>query len=121
MAAQEKGKRVLILDMDPQGTATAWFKDRESESPTLATIKSSELTDAIRKAKKAGFDLIFIDTPGRDEPSTAAAIAGTTNYKRKYDPDFPTVKSIDATPGRIATAAAIESCGILAQREPPPP
>ena len=24
VAAQEKGKRTLILDMDPQGTATAW-------------------------------------------------------------------------------------------------
>ena len=38
VAAQEKGKRSIILDMDPQGTATAWFKDRESETPTLATV-----------------------------------------------------------------------------------
>jgi len=29
VAAEEKGKRTLILDMDPQGTATAWFKDHE--------------------------------------------------------------------------------------------
>ncbi len=47
VAAQEKGKRALLLDMDPQGTATAWFKDRESETPALATIKSSELGEAI--------------------------------------------------------------------------
>ncbi len=32
VAAQEKGKRTLILDMDPQGTATAWFKDRINET-----------------------------------------------------------------------------------------
>ena len=74
VAAQEKGRRALLLDMDPQGTATTWFKDRESDTPTLASIKSSELIDAIKRAEKAGYDLIFIDTPGRDEPATAAAI-----------------------------------------------
>jgi chromosome partitioning protein len=31
------------------------------------------LSDAIKRAEKAGYDLIFIDTPGRDEPATAAA------------------------------------------------
>jgi chromosome partitioning protein len=117
VAAQEKGKRVLILDMDPQGTATAWFKDRESETPTLATIKSSELTDAIRKAQKAGFDLIFIDTPGRDEPSTAAAI-------READlciiPCRPTPGDMKATPPTIATINRLKKDAAFVLTQTPP-
>ena len=49
-----------------------------------------------------------------------SALAGTTNYKRKYEPDFPNVKIIDASPGRVATPAAVESCGILVPPEPTP-
>ena len=100
VAAQEKGKRALLLDMDPQGTATAWFKDRESDAPALATIKSSELNDAITKAKKAGYDLVFIDTPGRDEPATAAAIRAADLC---IIPCRPTPGDMKATPPTIAT------------------
>ena len=100
VAAQEKGKRAIILDMDPQGTATAWFKDRESDAPTLANIKSSELAEAINKAKKAGYDLVFIDTPGRDEPATAAAIRAADLC---IIPCRPTPGDMKATPPTIAT------------------
>lgn len=100
VAAQEKGKRVLILDMDPQETAAAWFKDREAETPTLATIASSELTDAIKRAGKAGYDLVLIDTPGRDEPSTAAAIRAADLC---IIPCRPTPGDMKATPPTIAT------------------
>jgi chromosome partitioning protein len=100
VAAQEQGSRVLMLDMDPQGTAAAWYKDRDAETPVLATIKSSELDDALAKAGPAGFDFVVIDTPGRDEPGTAAAI-------RVSDlciiPCRPTPGDMKATPPTIAT------------------
>jgi chromosome partitioning protein len=86
--------------MDPQGTATTWFKDRELETPTLANIKSSELPDAIQKAEKAGYGLILIDTPGRDEPATAAAIRASDLC---IIPCRPTPGDMKATPPTIAT------------------
>jgi chromosome partitioning protein len=73
VAAEQVGYRVLILDMDPQGTAESWYQDREQETPLLARIASTELESALTRGA-ANFDLALIDTPGRDEPSTAAAI-----------------------------------------------
>lgn len=56
------------------------------------------------------------------DPSASGAtrIAGTTNYKRKYEPDFPKVTIVAATPGRIVTQAALESLGLVAPAEPAP-
>jgi hypothetical protein len=58
---------------------------------------------------------------GNDKSAShATRIAGTANYKRKYEPDFPTVRIVDATPGRIVTQAQLESLGLVAPPEPAP-
>jgi RepB DNA-primase from phage plasmid len=52
---------------------------------------------------------------GADESATGATrVAGTVNYKRKYEPDFPTVKIDEAHPGRIVSKAQLEAMGIVA-------
>ena len=50
--------------------------------------------------------------------SGATRVAVTTNYKRKYEPDFPTVAILAATPGRVATPAHLEALGLVAPPEP---
>ena len=82
VAAEQAGYRILILDMDPQGTAEAWYQDREQETPWLARVASTELESALARGA-ASFDFVLIDTPGRDEPSTAAAIRETGAVKPK--------------------------------------
>ena len=56
------------------------------------------------------------------DPSASGAtrVAGTTNYKRKYEPDFPKVRIVDAMPGRIVTQAQLDSLGLVAPPEPAP-
>lgn len=50
--------------------------------------------------------------------SGATRLAGTANYKRKYEPDFPTVGILEATPGRTVTKEQLESLGLVAPYEP---
>jgi hypothetical protein len=50
--------------------------------------------------------------------SGATRVAGTTNYKRKYEPDFPTVRIDSATPGRIVAKEQLEAIGLVASPEP---
>jgi hypothetical protein len=43
---------------------------------------------------------------GKDKSASGATrIAGTTNYKCKYEPDFPEVRIVDTVPGGIMTPA----------------
>ncbi len=46
--------------------------------------------------------------------SGATRVAGTANFKRKYEPDFPTVRISAVEPGRIVTPADLESLGLVA-------
>jgi RepB DNA-primase from phage plasmid len=50
--------------------------------------------------------------------SGATRVAGTTNYKRKYQPDFPTVRIDSTAPGRIVTKEQLEAMGLVGAPEP---
>ena len=94
----------LTLQTSP-GNHQAWV--------AVSGLKKGEETKefARRLRKGAGAD---------PSASGATRIAGTTNYKRKYEPDFPTVAIVDAAPGRIVTQAQLDSLGLVALPEPAP-
>jgi hypothetical protein len=46
--------------------------------------------------------------------SGATRVSGTVNYKRKYEPDFPTVAILQAFPGRIVTPQQLHVLGLVA-------
>jgi len=50
--------------------------------------------------------------------SGATRMAGTVNYKRKYEPEFPEVNILQAAPGRVVTKAQLESLGLVSAPEP---
>lgn len=77
VAAQQKRARVLIMDMDAQATAEDWFQAREAETPHLVRVLPGELDKAIAAARSSKFDVVLIDTPGRDAPGVAAAMAAS--------------------------------------------
>jgi hypothetical protein len=54
------------------------------------------------------------------DPSASGStrLAGTINYKRKYEPGFPTVSIVSAVAGRIVTPAQLESFGLVSAPEP---
>ena len=116
IAAEEQGLRALVLDMDPQGTAEAWYQDRETNTPKLATVNAAEIPAAINGVGQS-FDMVFIDTPGRDEPGTAAAI-------RHADlcliPGRPTPADMKATPATVATIKRLRKLSAFVLSQTPP-
>jgi hypothetical protein len=94
----------LIIETSP-GNHQAWV--------AVSGLKSGEETKEFARRLRKGV--------GADPSASGATrIAGTTNYKRKYEPDFPKVNILYAARGKIATPAAIESCDVLAPPEPHP-
>lgn len=52
--------------------------------------------------------------------SGATRVAGTLNYKRKYEPDFPVVAIAEAHPGRIVTPSQLQQLGLVAPESAAP-
>jgi len=100
VAASRAGRRTLILDLDPQGTAEAWYQDREEEEPRLVHLEATDLPRALELARQQDFEVVFVDTPGRDAPAVASAI-------RHSDfclvPCRPTPPDMKAQPATVAT------------------
>ena len=115
-AAEEQGFRALVLDMDPQGTAEAWYQAREATTPKLAAVTAAELPHAITGGQQR-FDVALVDTPGRDEPSTAVAI-------RHADlcliPCRPTPADMKATPPTVATINRLGKLSAFVLSQTPP-
>ena len=116
VAAEEHGLRTLILDMDPQRSAEAWYQAREAATPKLAVVTAAELSTALARVRPH-FDVILIDTAGRDEPSSAAAI-------RHADlcliPCRPTPADMKATPPTVATISRLEKVAAFVLNQTPP-
>jgi chromosome partitioning protein len=100
VAAELAGARVLVVDLDPQATAEAWYQDREAATPRLVRAAAGELARVIEAARRQGFSHVLVDTPGRDEPGVATAIRAADFC---VVPCRPTPADMKATPATVAT------------------
>ena len=54
---------VAMIDLDPQGSLTDWWNEREAELPALAQTSVARLAADIEALRQQGFKLVVIDTP----------------------------------------------------------
>jgi hypothetical protein len=76
----------------------------------LSELPKDQVKDFVRRVKNG---------IGDKSASGAVRLAGTENFKLKYQPDFPRVAIVDATPGRTVTREQLEALGLVAPSEPP--
>jgi hypothetical protein len=101
-AALERLNDVAFLTLATSpGNHQAWV--------AVSGVAPADARDLGRRLRKGtGADL---------SASGATRVAGTVNYKRKYEPEFPTVTVLSATPGRIVTPETLEQLGLLARQD----
>jgi RepB DNA-primase from phage plasmid len=92
----------LILETSP-GNHQAWVAVSGLSTP-------GESKDFARRLR--------IGAAADHSASGATRVAGTTNYKRKYEPDFPMVRIRASAPGRIVTRERLDEMGLVAAPEP---
>jgi chromosome partitioning protein len=74
VAAEATGEKVLVVDLDPQGSAVFWSTTRGTNKPTIIDALPEKLGDIIRAAPELGATLLIIDAPSRLDPVALAAI-----------------------------------------------
>ena len=70
--------RVLILDVDPQGSAAAWRALRDDDTNAVQSGRPDEVERLVQRARSADFDLVLVDNaPGRN--GYISRVAGLTD------------------------------------------
>jgi hypothetical protein len=92
----------LTLETSP-GNHQAWVAISGLNTP-------EETKDFARRLRKG--------TGADHSASGATRVAGTANYKRKYEPDFPMVRIGNSAPGRIVATTQLDAMGLVAAPEP---
>lgn len=71
-----KSGRAVIIDMDPQSSASQWADSRRAGHPVMVSCTPARLTISLQTAKRGGARFAFIDTaPAVEAPAMAAVRA----------------------------------------------
>ncbi len=106
VAAHETGQRVVVVDTDPQRSATVWSESRDATEPVVATAAPSELGRVIKAAQAEAMDLAIVDTAPHAAPE-AASIARAANFV--VIPCRPTAFDLAAA---ASAAAIVKAAGV---------
>jgi chromosome partitioning protein len=69
--AAESGRRVLLVDTDPQRSAGDWWRVRKTDEPQLVECAASRVSIVLEAAQRDGIDLAVVDTRPSAEADTA--------------------------------------------------
>ncbi len=73
-AAQESGRVALIIDTDPQATASQWAAWRHDAPPEVIDSPPPRLAAKVAQAREQGAEVIVIDTPPHADSAARAAV-----------------------------------------------
>ena len=73
-AAHDAGRVALVIDTDPQATASQWAAWREDAPPEVIDSPPPRLSAKIEQARGQGANFIVIDTPPHADSAARAAV-----------------------------------------------
>jgi chromosome partitioning protein len=71
VAAQEYREKVVLIDTDPQKSATVWSEARESETPVVVTVAAGDLEKVLKAGREDKMSLAIVDTAPHTAPDAA--------------------------------------------------
>jgi chromosome partitioning protein len=77
VAAQAAYERVVLLDMDPQGSLMTWAENRHDRKLAVESILPSQLPAVLAELAASNVSLAIIDTPATLSAASKAAMKAT--------------------------------------------
>jgi chromosome partitioning protein len=74
VAAHEAGERVVVIDTDPQKSATVWGEARNQDLPIVVTAAVAELGRVFDAAQRERMTLAFVDTAPHAAPDATRIV-----------------------------------------------
>jgi chromosome partitioning protein len=108
VAAHEAGQRVVVIDTDPQQSATVWSDARPESAPVVATVAAADLGRVLDAARGDDMTLAIVDTAPHAAPD-AARVARAADLV--LIPCRPTAFDLAAAE---AAAAIVQAAGVPA-------
>ena len=117
VAAAEAGERVVVVDTDPQRSASMWASNRQAEAPIVAAASVGDIDRMLAAATGDGMTLAVIDTAPHAAPDTAriARAAGLIVI-----PCRPTAFDLAAVEASVRIVQAARARAVLVLSACPP-
>lgn len=91
------GLKVVLIDLDPQVSASNWFDLRENPEPAVIAPQVPHLDRVLEQAAANGADLAIIDTAGRTNDAALAAAKAADLVFVPLQPSLVDLGTVKAT------------------------
>lgn len=91
--AKEKKRRVVLLDLDPQASASTWSDRREEDTPVVISIHAKRIQSELERIGDLGGELVVLDTAPH---SDRIALEAMRYANLVLIPTRPAIMDIDA-------------------------
>jgi chromosome partitioning protein len=116
--ASLSGLRVLLVDVDPQASATSWWRRRQEQMPEVVQSRGDALGDVLQTAGDRQYDFVVVDTAPHDSED-AVTCARLSDWV--CIPTRPAILDLDAIrPSTDLVSDVGVSASIVLNACPPP-
>lgn len=114
VAAQRKKKDCVVIDVDPQASATAWGDSRDDESPIVISAQASRIEKILDDCRRHQADMVIIDTAPHAENAALVAARAADIVLIPCRPSVVDLRAISAS-ANIAQLAGKDAFVVLNQ------
>lgn len=112
-AAEATGHTALVVDLDPQASASAWSDHREADAPAVVSAQASRLSNVLEAARGHGAEVAVIDTAPHSERSALAAARAADLVLVPCRPGIFDLRAVAATVEICALAGTATVAAVL--------
>ena len=112
VAGEAAGRATVLIDLDPQGTASKWAELREAETPVVTATSPERLAAVLGAARTAEAGLVVIDTAPQVSDAALEAARAADMVLIPCRPSAADLTAIGASV-ELARAAAVPTHAIL--------